>query len=93
MLEFAMDPQQAVDALRFCISPADGIVWLEEGTSDETIQDLQKLGHTIQVLRGYDRYKMGRAQVIANRKDPRTMMRYLIGGADPRGDGYCAAML
>ncbi|TPX36963.1 hypothetical protein SmJEL517_g01006 [Synchytrium microbalum] len=93
MMEFGLDPQAAVDALRFCIGPFDGITWVEEGTPAATIQKLREMGHYIEVLSSHERNKMGRAQVIANRRDPRTKQRYLVGGSDPRGDGHVGAML
>ncbi len=69
MLEYNMDPQEALDVPRFCIGPGhaghSGAVSVEEGISEETISELQSMGHAINgPLTGYSRALFGRGQII-----------------------------
>ena len=83
MVDFGLDPQQAINALRFMVME-DGVC-LEEGLPSGTLQDLARLGHRIHLMTGYQRVGMGGAQVI--QRDPGTGV--LRGGSEPRKDG-CA---
>jgi gamma-glutamyltranspeptidase/glutathione hydrolase len=86
MIDYGMDPQQALDAPRFCINDgvAGGQVYFEEGISDHVISVLKAKGHVMveQTLRGFDRSMFGRGQII--RKLPNGI---LWAGSDPRADG------
>lgn len=95
---FGMNPQQALDAPRFCIGTgmpdsdkgqAMDSVYLEEGIEDEVVEGLRKLGHNVEVLHGYDRTMFGRGQVIRRHVDPTTGIAVFSAGSDLRGDG-CA---
>jgi gamma-glutamyltranspeptidase/glutathione hydrolase len=85
-----LDPQSALDLPRFCIDAdqAGGRVAIEEGMPQETFDGLQKMGHPVYSVSGYERALFGRGQVIL--RDPVTGV--LCAGSDPRADG-CAMML
>ncbi|MQF48502.1 gamma-glutamyltransferase [SAR202 cluster bacterium AC-647-N09_OGT_505m] len=84
MVDFDMNPQAALDALRFNVRE-DGIIGLEEGVSPEVVGELERRSHSISVLSGYPRTVFGGGQVIE--RDLETGV--LSGGSDPRKDG-CA---
>lgn len=92
---FGMNPQQALDAPRICIGagmPEGGQVmssdvYAEEGIEDEAIAGLKKLGHKVKVVRGWERGRFGRGQIIRSHYDDGQVV--FSGGSDPRGDG-CA---
>jgi gamma-glutamyltranspeptidase / glutathione hydrolase len=85
-----LDPQSALDLPRFCLDSesAGGRVAIEEGMPKETLDALQKMGHPVYGVGGYDRALFGRGQVIM--RDPETGV--LCGGSDPRADGYAGAL-
>ncbi len=83
MVDFGMDPQPALNALRFMVM-GDSVA-LEEGLNPGVMADLQNRGHRIRLAQGYSRVGMGGGQVI--RRDPETGA--LSGGSEPRKDG-CA---
>ncbi len=85
-----LDPQAALDMLRFCIEDgtASGAVALEEGIPEEILADLAGRGHPVRRVTGWERALFGRGQVIV--RDPETGV--LTGGSDPRADG-CAMPL
>jgi gamma-glutamyltranspeptidase/glutathione hydrolase len=94
MINFGMDPQSAVDALRFCIelAPLDApdqrsTVALEEGTPDSVIEELTRYGHKIVVYSKNQRWNHGRGQIIQARESHGR--RVLWAGSEPRCDG-CA---
>ncbi|KAK4536071.1 hypothetical protein CDCA_CDCA07G2096 [Cyanidium caldarium] len=99
MLEWDMDPQETLDAPRFCIESgafhavhmATANVALEEGISDATADALAAAGHVIhrRQVRGHHRAIFGRGQVI--RRDPDSGV--LWGGSDPRADGCAIPVL
>jgi len=85
-----LDPQSALDLPRFCIDvdEAGGRVAIEEGMPQETFSTLEKMGHPVYSVSGYERALFGRGQVIM--RDPETGV--LCAGSDPRADG-CAMVL
>ena len=86
MVDFGMDPQAALNALRFAVSQNE--VALEEGISPQVVDDLAGRGHRTNLIRGYHRGitgGFGGAQMI--QRDPETGV--LRGGSEPRKDG-CA---
>lgn len=87
MCDDGIDPQQALDRLRFCISSgsAGGSVSIEHGVDPVTIDRLKDLGHEINVVRGYGRTLFGRGQIIV--RDRETGV--LCAGSESRADG-CA---
>ena len=84
------DPQSALDLPRFCIDvdEAGGRVAIEEGMPKETMDALQKLGHPLYEVSGYERALFGRGQVIL--RDEETGV--LCAGSDPRADGYAGSV-
>ena len=84
MVDFEMEPQRALDALRFRIDVnGSEEIGLETGTPPELARELEARGHRIRLFDGYDRSLFGGGQIIA--RDPRTGA--LIGGSEPRIDG------
>ncbi|GAA5994035.1 hypothetical protein JCM11641_001752 [Rhodosporidiobolus odoratus] len=98
MLHHAHTAQSTLDAPRFCISadvphPSTRStqgdigtkVHLEEGIKDEVVEELKRMGHEVEVLRGHERAMFGRGQVIQ-----KTVGGVWAGGSDPRGDGHAS---
>jgi gamma-glutamyltranspeptidase/glutathione hydrolase len=87
LIDDGLDPQSALDLPRFCIDVEEsgGRVALEEGIPANVVSELQKMGHPVYLVSGYDRSLFGRGQVIL--RYPETGV--LCGGSDPRADG-CA---
>ena len=84
MVDFGMDSQRALDALRFHIDVnGSGTIKLEAGVSDETINSLRKLGHAIEIVDGYERMLFGGGQVVS--RDAESGV--LTAGSEPRKDG------
>ncbi len=83
MVDHGMDPQKAINALRFMVG--NNNVLVEEGLDPSVAQDLRSRGHNVGQITGYDRVSIGGAQVI--QRDPDTGV--LRGGSEPRKDG-CA---
>ena len=81
---FRLDPQQALDALRFHVDvEGKGSVQLESGAARKTVAGLRRRGHDVEVLSGLRRTVFGGGQVIA--RDPETGV--LLAGSEPRRDG------
>ena len=85
MVDFGLEPQAALDALRFSVQPQGNGVSLEEGVPDATVEGLKARGHKVSVVGGYARTQFGGGQII--QRDPDTGV--LTGGSEPRKDG-CA---
>ena len=84
MIDHAMDSQQALDAPRFKIDVEDTQdVLVEEDISPDVVRDLEKRGHTVRILKGYERTELGGGQVIS--RDAETGV--LTAGSEPRKDG------
>ena len=83
MVDFGMDPQQALNALRFQV--IGDMVLLEEGLDPDIVAGLQSRGHQVNLVSGHARVGMGGGQVI--RRDPESGV--LWAGSEPRKDG-CA---
>jgi gamma-glutamyltranspeptidase/glutathione hydrolase len=84
MVDFGMDSQQALDALRFKVMvEGDNSVIVEEDADPAVVENLRKRGHTVHVKCGYERIEFGGGQVIS--RDPETGI--LTAGSEPRKDG------
>jgi gamma-glutamyltranspeptidase/glutathione hydrolase len=90
LVDHGLDPQSALDLPRFCldVEESGGRVALEEGIPNQVISALEKMGHPVYPVSGYDRALFGRGQVIL--RDVETGV--LAAGSDPRADG-CAMTL
>ncbi|KAF0461299.1 gamma-glutamyltranspeptidase [Gigaspora margarita] len=97
LIHHRYDPQTALDAPRIRIEPLkkDGDepplisqVSVEEGISDNVIAELRKLGHSVEVVKGFDRSAFGRGQIIERKFDPKFKQRVWAAGSDLRGDGH-----
>ena len=81
LVDDGLDPQAALDRPRFRV---EGLaVHLEEGLW-EAEPELQRLGY--ETVRDPDTFGFGKGQAILVRGDA------LVGGSDPRGDGYAAGL-
>lgn len=86
MVDDALDPQAALDRVRFCIEDgtSGGRVAQEEGLPVAVMADLAAMGHAIAPVAGFGRALFGRGQIIRRLPDG-----VWCGGSDPRADG-CA---
>uniref|UniRef100_A0A3Q0SDK2 Gamma-glutamyltransferase 7 n=1 Tax=Amphilophus citrinellus TaxID=61819 RepID=A0A3Q0SDK2_AMPCI len=101
MMEFGMNPQQALDAPRvyaeYDHKTGQWMVNLEEGIDQKIAEELKRRGHSVNwPVTGHKRSQFGRGQIITvgdwwNPCVPQTHhpSRVLWAGSDPRGDG-CA---
>ncbi|XP_062251367.1 glutathione hydrolase-like YwrD proenzyme [Platichthys flesus] len=101
MLEFGMNPQQALDVPRVYVEydqkTGEWLVHLEEGVDQEVAEELKRRGQKVKwPVTGHRRSQFGRGQIITvgdwwnpsvNQAERPT--RVLWAGSDPRGDG-CA---
>jgi gamma-glutamyltranspeptidase/glutathione hydrolase len=85
LFEHKMNPQEALDQPRFCITDgkSSGEVALEEGIPVEVMSELARMGHSVTPTSGYARGIFGLGQIIM--RDPDT--KVISAGSDPRGDG------
>ena len=84
MVDFGMDSQKALDALRFSIDvQGDKSVKVEEDLDASVVSALRKRGHNVLVQRAYDRVGFGGGQVVS--RDAETGV--LCAGTEPRKDG------
>ena len=81
MVDYGMDPQEAVNALRFMVGNGQALV--EEGLGAGVVRELQGRGHRLGLIAGRHRVSIGGAQVIG--RDVGTGV--LVGGTEPRKDG------
>ncbi|KAH0624068.1 hypothetical protein JD844_007398 [Phrynosoma platyrhinos] len=98
MLEFGMNPQEALDASRFCVEYNKKVdawhVSLEDGIPQNIAEELGAMGHTvISPVTGHSRSMFGRGQIITKgdwwRQKTLSSSNVFWAGSDPRGDG-CA---
>lgn len=91
LMAFGMDPQEAVEAPRWCIDPREadpraGKLGLEARFSDECRAGLAALGHPMATFDDFDDV-CGTSAAIHIDQD----RGVLLAGADPRGDGVALA--
>ena len=82
MVDFGLDPQQALDALRFSVVLGDGVA-VEEELPANTMEELRRRGHAIIPVGNGNRGLFGGGQIIE--RDPDTGV--LRAGTEPRKDG------
>ncbi len=84
MVDFGLDSQKALDALRFSVDVlGDKSVKVEEDVSPKVVEELRRRGHVVRVQSAYDRTGFGGGQVVA--RDASTGV--LSAGTEPRKDG------
>ena len=91
LVDGGLDPQSALDLPRFCIDVEEsgGRVAIEDGMPQDTYSSLEKMGHPVYSVTGYERALFGRGQVIL--RDAESGV--LCGGSDPRADGYAGTLV
>ena len=87
MVDFGMNPQEALDAGRFYIldGQSGGKVYIEDEISVRVMSELTGMGHEVVPCSDWRRGIFGRGQII--HRNPVTGV--LTAGSDPRADG-CA---
>lgn len=90
LVDDGLDPQSALDRPRFCIDvdESGGRIAIEEGMPEAIFNGLQKMGHPVYSVTGYERALFGRGQVILREAETGV----LCGGSDPRADGYAGTL-
>ena len=84
VVDFGMNPQTALDALRFSVDVQNtGAVRVEDDLDPNIVAELRRRGHKVSVIEGYNRALFGGGQVIS--RDPETGV--LMAGSEPRKDG------
>ncbi len=79
LLDYGMDPQEAIDAPRAFANPITGMLQVEDGLSEATCADLSALGHKL--VRPDTPIGGAQAIMIDHSRG------VLIGASDPRKDG------
>ena len=83
MIDFGMNPQEALDSGRFSVSIENDTVFAEDSLNPDVIAALKLKGHSISVISGIDRGLFGGGQIIVRDNEEGV----LFGGSDPRKDG------
>jgi gamma-glutamyltranspeptidase/glutathione hydrolase len=84
MVDFGMNPQEALDALRFRVNvEGDKSVMVEDDVDPKVVETLRKRGHTVLPQSGFERTGFGGGQVIARNAETGV----LTAGSEPRKDG------
>ncbi|KAL4876186.1 gamma-glutamyltranspeptidase family protein [Aspergillus karnatakaensis] len=95
MVVFGMNAQRALDAPRVCIRSTghaasaesdERVVCVEEGVDLGVVDELQRRGHMVRVVAGWDREVFGRGQIIRVVSEDGGR-RVLEAGSDMRADG------
>ncbi|RIB23872.1 lincomycin-condensing protein lmbA [Gigaspora rosea] len=97
LIHHSCNPQTVLDAPRILIEPLGthvtetssiSHVKVEDGISDDVIDELKKLGHHVKVVKGFERALFGRGQIIEQKFDQKSGQRIWAAGSDFRGDGH-----
>ena len=83
LIDFGMNPQEALDSERFCVSIENDTVFVEDSFNPDVIAALKLKGHSVSVNSGFDRGLFGGGQIIVRDNEE----GILFGGSDPRKDG------
>eukprot|EP01088_Endostelium_zonatum_P018762 TRINITY_DN6142_c0_g1_i1.p1 TRINITY_DN6142_c0_g1~~TRINITY_DN6142_c0_g1_i1.p1 ORF type:complete len:568 (-),score=119.53 TRINITY_DN6142_c0_g1_i1:2-1666(-) len=91
MVNYGMNPQEALDAYRWCIfdGTSNGAIVVEETMDEKVIEKLREAGHKIEVYKDYQRIWFGMGQIIY--RHPQTGVYW--AGSDSRGDGQAIAQI
>ncbi len=93
LLAFKHSPQTALDSPRVCIGagmPDSGdvmgqIIYLEDGIEQKVAEELKRMGHNVEIVKGAKRSLFGRGQLIRSRIEDGQVV--YSAGSDLRGDG------
>ena len=89
MIDYGMDPQEALNKSRFYVGAsyqASTSVSLEEGILPQVIKELNSMDHRTQgPVSGYERTMFGRGQIIVSH--PTNKGNVWWAGCDTRSDG------
>jgi hypothetical protein len=91
MIAGGLEPQAAVDWPQFCIldGAQHGIVALEDGYTEEVLEDLQRRDHKMRSgVSGYERSTFGRVQIIKRDRTTGVLWAGLNGRADGCAMGF-----
>jgi len=83
LIDFGMNPQEALDSERFSVSIENDTVFVEDSFNPDVIAALKLKGHSVSVNSGFDRGLFGGGQIIVRDNEE----GILFGGSDPRKDG------
>ena len=83
LIDFGMNPQEALDYGRFSVSIENDTVFVEDSFNPDVIAALKLKGHSISVNSGFDGGLFGGGQIIVRDNEE----GILFGGSDPRKDG------
>ncbi|KIS69679.1 uncharacterized protein UMAG_10073 [Mycosarcoma maydis] len=99
ILHHGFSIQDALDAPRFCIGAgmvgpegATSQVYLEHGVDQAVVDELQRMGHQVNVVNGWGRLQFGRGQVIQKVHNDVGKLVW-AAGSDPRADGQAIAQV
>lgn len=84
MIDFGLDPQEALNAPRFSYRPDSGVIGLESTVSGMCAYELRSKGHKTEIHEPHPLY-FGGGQIIERNSETGV----LRGGSEPRNDG-CA---
>ncbi len=82
MIDFGLEPQQALDTPRFSVRLGEGIA-IEDTVSADVIRDLSHRGHRVLISPPHG-LLFGSGQIITRDADTGV----LTGGSEPRADGF-----
>ena len=83
LIDFGMNPQEALDFERFSVSIENDTVFVEDSFNPDVIDSLKLKGHSVSVNTGFDGALFGGGQIIVRDNEE----GILFGGSDPRKDG------
>jgi len=83
MIDFGMNPQEALDSERFSVSIENDTLFVENSFNPDVIAALKLKGHSVSINSGFDRGLFGGGQIIVRDNE----QGVLFGGSDPRKDG------
>lgn len=86
LIDFGMGLEEALAAPRISFGEPDRIA-VEFGIASETVEALQKMGHSIQVVGG-----LGNAHALLMEYDSKGKIQRFVGAADPRGKGLALTL-
>ena len=83
MIDFGMNPQEALDSERFSVSIENDTLFVENSFNPDVVAALKLKGHSVSINSGFNRGLFGGGQIIVRDNDEGV----LFGGSDPRKDG------